>query len=201
MKNIASIEKDQFCPIRRFIEIKRDSVSSGESDLTMEYSGTGNECHFVGQVLVLQCSRMFRMFQYATYRFQMLGSIVQSTPISWELSGEDHLTQEDLHFAKKRWANSEGPSNDLRHINSGRKLPGASTWLSMLPIQEHGFALHKGAFRDALCLRYVYGTSLQHCLPKFATVLELSLVYNPYLKYKTANDADDARVDRELLVS
>ena len=31
---------------------------------------------------------------------------------------------------------------------------GASSRLSTLPIQEHGFALHKGAFRDALCLRY-----------------------------------------------
>ena len=31
---------------------------------------------------------------------------------------------------------------------------GASSWLSALPISEHGFALHKGAFRDALCLRY-----------------------------------------------
>ena len=31
---------------------------------------------------------------------------------------------------------------------------GASSWLSALPIAEHGFALHKGAFRDALCLRY-----------------------------------------------
>ena len=31
---------------------------------------------------------------------------------------------------------------------------GASSWLSTLPIDEHGFALHKGAFRDALCLRY-----------------------------------------------
>ena len=27
---------------------------------------------------------------------------------------------------------------------------GASTRLSMLPIQEHGFAIHKGAFRYAL---------------------------------------------------
>jgi len=26
--------------------------------------------------------------------------------------------------------------------------------LSALPIEEHGFALHKAAFRDALCLRY-----------------------------------------------
>ena len=31
---------------------------------------------------------------------------------------------------------------------------GASTWLSVLPLEEYGFALHKGAFRDALALRY-----------------------------------------------
>ena len=31
---------------------------------------------------------------------------------------------------------------------------GASTWLTALPLEEHGFVLHKGSFRDALCLRY-----------------------------------------------
>ena len=31
---------------------------------------------------------------------------------------------------------------------------GASTWLTSLPIKEFGFALHKGAFRDSLALRY-----------------------------------------------
>ena len=31
---------------------------------------------------------------------------------------------------------------------------GASSWLSVLPIEEHGFALHKEAFYDALCLCY-----------------------------------------------
>ena len=31
---------------------------------------------------------------------------------------------------------------------------GASTWLTTLPIADHGYSLHKGAFRDALCLRY-----------------------------------------------
>ena len=31
---------------------------------------------------------------------------------------------------------------------------GASNWLTALPIQEHGFTLHKAAFRDALALRY-----------------------------------------------
>lgn len=39
------------------------------------------------------------------------------------------------------------------------------TWLTSLPIDDHGFALHKSAFRDALSLGY--GWSLQnppsHC--------------------------------------
>ena len=30
----------------------------------------------------------------------------------------------------------------------------ASTWLVTLPNAKHGFALHKSAFRDALCLHY-----------------------------------------------
>ena len=31
---------------------------------------------------------------------------------------------------------------------------GASSWLTALPLNHHGFSLHKGAFRDELCLRY-----------------------------------------------
>ncbi len=31
---------------------------------------------------------------------------------------------------------------------------GASSWLTAFPVTEHGFTLHKSAFRDALCLRY-----------------------------------------------
>ena len=31
---------------------------------------------------------------------------------------------------------------------------GAHNWLTALPIVTHGFARHKGAFQDALCLRY-----------------------------------------------
>ena len=43
---------------------------------------------------------------------------------------------------------------------------GASSWLTTLPIAEHGFALHKGAFRDALCLRYGWHPSNlpSHCI-------------------------------------
>ena len=31
---------------------------------------------------------------------------------------------------------------------------GSSTWLTALPLSEHGFSLHKGAFHDAMALRY-----------------------------------------------
>ena len=34
------------------------------------------------------------------------------------------------------------------------KEKGSSSWLTVLPIEEHGFCLHKGAFVDALALRY-----------------------------------------------
>ena len=34
------------------------------------------------------------------------------------------------------------------------KEKGSSSWLSVLPLEEHGFYLHKREFRDALCLRY-----------------------------------------------
>ena len=36
---------------------------------------------------------------------------------------------------------------------------GASSWLTTLPIEEFGFALHKGAFHDALALRYDWNPS------------------------------------------
>ena len=31
---------------------------------------------------------------------------------------------------------------------------GASNWLTTIPLDRYGFTLHKGAYRDALCLRY-----------------------------------------------
>ena len=34
------------------------------------------------------------------------------------------------------------------------KERGASSWVTALPIDDHGFFLHKGAFHDAVCLRY-----------------------------------------------
>jgi hypothetical protein len=43
---------------------------------------------------------------------------------------------------------------------------GASSWLTVLPLKEHGFNLNKREFRDALCLRYNWQLKnvAQHCV-------------------------------------
>ena len=43
---------------------------------------------------------------------------------------------------------------ELKRCVDLSKEKGSSSWLSVLPLEEHGFYLHKGEFRDALCLRY-----------------------------------------------
>ena len=54
---------------------------------------------------------------------------------------------------------------------------GASSWLTSLPIEEHGFTLHKGAFRDALALRYGWSPSHipSHCSCGTSFTIEHSL--------------------------
>jgi hypothetical protein len=45
-------------------------------------------------------------------------------------------------------------SSDLQLSVKLAQEKGASSWLIALPLRQHGFALHKSAFRDALALRY-----------------------------------------------
>ena len=45
------------------------------------------------------------------------------------------------------------PAKQKRSVETASEK-GASSWLGALPIARHGFALHKSAFRDAICLRY-----------------------------------------------
>ena len=51
-------------------------------------------------------------------------------------------------------------SNELQHARELACLKGASSWLTVLPLNEHSFSLHKGDFCDAVCLRY--GWPLSH---------------------------------------
>ena len=50
--------------------------------------------------------------------------------------------------------------DDLKRCVHLAQEKGASSWLTVRPLQEHGFTLHKSAFHDALSLRY--GWPLKH---------------------------------------
>ena len=53
----------------------------------------------------------------------------------------------------------QAPPPVLQRAMDLAREKGASCWLTALPIMEHGFSLHKGAFRDALSLRYSWELS------------------------------------------
>ena len=50
-------------------------------------------------------------------------------------------------------------STELQHARELACLKGASSLLTALALDEHGFLLHKGDFRDAVCLRYRWSLS------------------------------------------
>ena len=75
-----------------------------------------------------------------------------------------HLSQQRLKsiaHSKKQSQRKEVAKNlhtqlpaDLQRCVELSQQKGASVLLTALPIENHGFALHKSAFKDALCLRY-----------------------------------------------
>ena len=65
--------------------------------------------------------------------------------------------RQQKHLAQK--SHSEITVNDLS-VELKRSVEvacekGASCWLTAIPLEQHGFTLHKSAFRDALCLNGV----------------------------------------------
>ena len=43
--------------------------------------------------------------------------------------------------------------NTLKAVQQAKET-GASSWLNVIPLEEHNFTLNKGEFRDALSIRY-----------------------------------------------
>ena len=52
------------------------------------------------------------------------------------------------------------------HLCAGLLSAAWRGWLSALPLEQYGFALHKGEFIDAICLHYGFTPSLlpSHCV-------------------------------------
>ncbi len=96
---------------------------------------------------------------------QVTGPIVlnmdsKSEPYFEEIQAAQHLAKSSISRMKREDLSSKAevikvnlsPSLKLAMTLASEK--GASSWLTTLPLVDFGLALHKGAFRDALCLRY-----------------------------------------------
>jgi len=116
-----------------------------------------------------------------TAKEQQAASQQISAPLVDQIINQDHQFR-DCHSAqqsiKRRTQHVKHTKRKEDAQNIQRNLPtalqhsmelsqekGASTWLTALPINEHGFALHKAAFRDSLSLRYGWPlqNSPSHC--------------------------------------
>lgn len=71
-----------------------------------------------------------------------------------------HFSKRELHLQKRKKvaASAEAllprlPTDLLRCVTVASER-GSSSWLTSLPLEQHGFSLSKGAFRDAIRLRY-----------------------------------------------
>ena len=73
---------------------------------------------------------------------------------------------------------------------------GASSWLTALPLEEHGFSLHKSAFKDAMALRYGWVPSQMpsHCIFNLWPVLHVQRALScprggfPSIRHKSLQD-------------
>ncbi|KAL5505646.1 hypothetical protein EMCRGX_G007111 [Ephydatia muelleri] len=86
--------------------------------------------------------------------------IKQDETYGYEILQDQLSAKAEVHKSKReQHSNAASTLKDilppsLAHAMDLSQEKGASTWLSVLPLEEYGFALHKGAFRDALALHY-----------------------------------------------
>ena len=72
------------------------------------------------------------------------------------------LTKSELRQLKQRQLAQDATAlhnrlpPKLQYTRELASEKGASSWLTACPLEEHGFAIAKSAFRDALCLRYCW---------------------------------------------
>ena len=96
--------------------------------------------HVFPVCIVMLRSKLIFSYNFTVYVFSIVKSISEATQLEEKLVS-NVKRKRTMQVASKK---------------------GASRWLATLPIAETGFALHKGAFRDALCLRYGGFPSICH---------------------------------------
>ena len=91
----------------------------------------------------------------------LFSSIISNTSVSImdlleEVSQQKNNVKADCLAAIKLLVSelSNTISDNLKRCLEAASEKRSSSWITALPIKDHGFAVHKGAFRDAICFRY-----------------------------------------------
>ena len=116
----------------------------------------------LGGLNIISPSSLSREYEASQLLTSSLRSLILAQ--SFEYPSETWFQQiearSSISQSRRLFLNSEADSlstdlpDDLRFAVLLAQEKGASSWLTSLPILEYGHALHKGAFRDALALRY-----------------------------------------------
>ena len=69
------------------------------------------------------------------------------------LSREVKNDNKEMHRRRAEGVHKEVTANERKALSLAEQK-GSSSWLSTLPVEKNCLALHKGAFRDALALKY-----------------------------------------------
>ena len=102
---------------------------------------------------------------------ELRSSLSVCEPLTEGILSQSHVYSHEILSAQLERKRDVKKSNDQCSLNAVEDLKlslpdtlqkamilasekGASSWLTTLPLTEHGFTLHKSAFQDALALRY-----------------------------------------------
>ena len=116
------------------------------------------------------CDIEFSAFDKVTKPLQYL-LLSQSGTFSSDIRGEQFSIKVEIYRLKLSMISSnrttllEGATNSLKTSVELASEKRPSNWLTVLPLQEHTFSLHKTAFHDAFALRYGWDAARlpQHC--------------------------------------
>ena len=126
--------------------------------------------------------------------------IQQNSVYSFDTQEEQLAAKSNLRRTKRQVQINETSqlksslSTSLQYSMLLAQEKGASSWLSALPIEEFGFALHKGAFRDAFALRYGWTPCL---VPSHCACGQPFSVSHALSCSKSGNRRTDGQTDRQ----
>ena len=150
-------------PLEQFIRSKLIPAWTGRAppnDLERELFALPARLGGLGIVDLV--GRSHKEFQASVSISAPLCHLIESQQSDYPWETMDAQTEAKLNVRKQRREESRSLvsniksalSDSLKHAVELAQEKGASTWLTSLPLEEFGFSLHKGAFRDALALRY-----------------------------------------------